>query len=580
MTKEHLDYEVDPTSYRRLSRRKLLASLGMFGAYMAAVGAGSVQADTVTDAVYRPENPASHPHQGKSEPWIDITRPPYNARPGGEFDNSAIFQALLDDASNEGVKIYVPAGDYLIASGFTINKDHITIEGTGRLILGKHIALLGNSFRCSGIRLKAWNTTSQIRGIFAATAEVGRNIERITVENCEFEDFFYATHFRGTEDYPVKDIAVTNCKSVAPLGKNAGHFQNVCTMNTYYGGNSCYNGQNATSYNFFGGNGKIKIIGNYDYNNSYGSCEIENSPGAEVVIANNNFEKQLWIDDSSNVVIDGNLVKQRIFVTVQDNDCENVIISNNITDRIYVDKFGTYRNGKVKNLGIWHNEWTGPGSWGIFIRGTEATSCRIADNRIATGFSSGSIGIVRGPELDLDICGNDANGKMLFSGTGGAIRVYDNRNYTLSGYNDASALEQLFQSSGSSLNVTDVRFVPSQSVNAAAGAAGSTAFAIHPLAPDSGKVLKLTYTLGFKGTAQPFDAAEQQVVLSNVGGEMHISAGTLNRVSSGPEALYTTAFQWNAEKSELLVSVSNRSAGFMSVNISLTEHAALKIPTA
>ncbi|CAG7617418.1 glycoside hydrolase family 55 protein [Paenibacillus allorhizosphaerae] len=579
MTNDSRELEQEAVSHRLWSRRKLLASLGMLGAYVAASGAGSAQAVTVADAVYTPENPPPHPHKGQNESWIDITRPPYNARPGGEFDNSAIFQAAIDDAANDGAKIYVPAGDYLLASGFAINKDHVTIEGTGRLILGRHIELLGNGFYCSGLRFKALNTTSSIRGLFAATAQLERVIERITVENCEFEHFFYATHFRGTDQFPVKDIVVTNCKSVAPVGTNAGHFQNVCTMNTYYSGNSCYNGQNATSYNFFGGNGKIKIIGNYDFNNLYGSCEIENSPGAEVLIASNNFEKQLWIDDSSNVVIDGNMIKQRIFITVQDNDCENVIISNNITDRIYVDKFGTYRNGNIKNLGIWNNELTGPGSWGIFIRGTQATSCRIADNRIASGFTSGSIGIVRGSALDLDICGNDVNGAIIFSGSGGTVRVYDNKHYTLSGHNDASSLERLFQSSGNALNVTDVKFVQSQSMVAAAGAAGSVAFALNPLAADSGKVTKLTFTVCVKGVTQLFDAAEQSVIVSNSAGETRTSAGTLNRVSMGPETLFLTAYHWNAEKSELVVSVSNQSAGSMSVSISLMEYAAVKAPT-
>lgn len=379
MTSEHnLDPHPDPMTNRSWSRRKLLTSFGMIGAFTVAAGTGAASALSVTEAVYSPRGQDGPPFGDglKSHSWIDITQPPYNARPGGEFDNSSIFQAAIDDAGDEGREIYIPPGDYLVQSGFTINKDNITLTGSGRLILGKLISLLGNSFRCSGLKFKALNTTSQIRCIQAQTSLIGRSIERIAITHCEFENFFYSTNFYGTEQFPVKDIVVTNCHSVAPIGKNAGRFQNICTYNTYYGANACYHGQNATSYNFFGGNGKIKIIGNYDYNNSYGSCEIENSPGAEVMIVSNNFDQQIWIDDSSTVIIDGNITP-RIFITVQDNDCENVIVSNNIVDRIYVDKFSTYRSGKVKNLEISHNEVAGPGGWGIFIRGTYATSCRI-----------------------------------------------------------------------------------------------------------------------------------------------------------------------------------------------------------
>ncbi|MEF3306152.1 glycosyl hydrolase family 28-related protein [Paenibacillus sp. GYB003] len=570
--------EQHPMTERPLSRRKLLASLGMIGAgaYMTAVGARGANAASVAETVYSPSGGAPFPHQRQPGSWIDITQPPYNAKPGGSFDNSAVFQKAVDDASNDGGKIYVPAGDYLLQSGFTINKERLTLEGTGRLLLGRHISLVAGGFRCSGLRFKAVDATSQIRCIQAESALIGASIERITIENCEFEDFFYATNFRGTEQYPIKDIVVTGCRSTAPAMTNAGHFQNICTFNTYYGGNACYNGQNATSYNFFGGNGKIKIVGNYDSNNSYGSCEIENSPGAEVVISSNNFDKQLWIDDSSTVIIEGNIVKERIFVTVQDNDCKNVIISGNIADRIYVDKFSTYRAGKVKHLEICHNELTGPGGWGIFIRGTYAETCRIVDNRIASGFTSGSIGIVRGPELDLDISGNDVNGLILFSGSGGSIRVYANRNYTLSGKNDAPVLERLFQSSGASLNAADVKFVQSQTIRMAAGAPGTAVFAIDPVAAGSGKVVKLTYTACVQQAALVFDAAEQSIIIAGGGGAASVTAGGLSKVSGNAASAFGTAFRLNAEMTELRVVVTNQGAGPMTVGISCMEHAAVK----
>lgn len=559
------------------SRRKALASLGAIGAGALAVLAGvdGARASSVSKSVYGPSECSA---AACCDAWVDMTKPPYNAQPGGQFDNSAIFQQAVDDAAADGRKLYVPAGDYLLLSGFTIDKDHLTLEGTGRLVLGRHIALAANSFRVSGLRFRALNTTSQIRGIQSETALIGRGLERITVENCEFEDFFYATNFRGTEAFPVKDIVVTGCRSTAPAGRNAGHFQNICTFNTYYGNNACYNGQNATSYNFFGGNGKIKIVGNYDFNNSYGSCEIENSPGAEVIIAANNFDKMLWIDDSSTVIIDGNMIRERIFVTVQDTDCENVIISNNIAALIYVDKFSTYRSGKVKRLEICHNELVGPGGWGIFIRGTYAEDCRIVDNRIAPGFTSGAIGIVRDPGLDLDISRNEVNGVILFSSSGGAIRVHGNRNYTLSGQHDIPALERLFQSTGAALRVADTTFRQARTVQVAAAATETAAFPLAPLEPDSGKLVKLTLVCSLQGSPPVFDGAEQTLVLAHTNGAVGVMAGPLAKVAGNAASDFQTAFHWNGATSELGVSIASSASSTLSVSVSLTEQAPVKAP--
>lgn len=211
------------------SRRKLLASIGLAGAgaCMTVVGAYGANASAVVESVYSRTGPgnAPKPHPWKLSSWIDISQPPYNARPDGTYDNSAIFQQAVNDAASEGGKIYVPAGDYLVGNGFVIDKDYLTLEGTGRLVLGRHISLLADGFRCSGLRFKALNTTSQIRGIQAETALIGRSIGRITIQNCEFEHFFYATNFRGTETYPIRDVVVEGCRSTAPVGINAGHFQ-------------------------------------------------------------------------------------------------------------------------------------------------------------------------------------------------------------------------------------------------------------------------------------------------------------------------------------------------------------------
>lgn len=573
-----------------ISRRKLLASMGVFG-MMTTVGAGgwSAVAGSVTESTYSghpgnsghpgaPGHSSDKPGRSRSNDdssccaCLNITASPYNAVPGGTVDATAAFEQALADAG-EGGCIYVPAGDYLVSAGFTISSNYVKLTGTGRLILGNSIWLNGDGFTCSGLRFKAANTTSQIRGIRADTTTAGRKIERITIDNCEFEDFFYATDFRGNATDLVADIAVLNCKSTAPVGKNAGHFQNVFTINTVYCDNKCYHGQNATSYNFFGGNGKIKIIGNYDYNNSYGSCEIENCPNAEVIVSANNFDKKLWIDDSSTVVIDGNIVKELIFVTVQDNDCDRLVISNNITGRIFLSSFGTYRAGKIKNADISHNQMIGPGSWGIFVSGAYTERCRVKDNRIsASVFTQGSIGVGRAAGLDLDIVDNDINGPVLFSSSGGSIRFYGNRNYTLTGNTDSAVMEKLYHSSGSSLQVADVKFIRSQQIVVPASSTGAVTFELTSIAANAGKCSRVTFTSKLGTTSAVVDSCEQRVLITNQAGSTQISAGSLQSVLGNAASNFTTAFALGGGGTGLQVQLTNPNSQSLAVRIAIEEY--------
>ena len=131
-----------------------------------------------------------------------------------------------------------------------------------------------------------------------------------------------------------------------------------------------YNGQNATSYNFFQSNGHIKVIGNYDHNNSYGSLEIENG-GDNAVVSGNTFQSHLWIDDSKNVIISNNIVSTVIQLTVETKGVSNILISNNISKRITVDKFGeNYIDGLLINdIFIEGNIINSNDKYGIYING-------------------------------------------------------------------------------------------------------------------------------------------------------------------------------------------------------------------
>lgn len=555
------------------SRRKFIGTMSLLG--LAAAGAGAGGLKSMLSKETQPNEagdaaPNGPPHFNTTH--VDITKPPYNAKADGVTDDSKAFSKAMDDATDDGFKVYVPKGKYFIRSGFVVTQPNVILEGSGQLILGNRILLAASHFRCAGLRFKALNTSDQIRCFLAETKDVGKELKHFTIENCEFEDFFYSTDFRGTEAFMIHDIVVTNCRSTAPEFRNAGHFQNVYTVNSYYAGNQCYNGQNATSYNFFGGNGKIKIIGNYDQNNSYGSCEIENSPGAEVIITGNNFDRQLWIDDSSTVIIAGNIVKERIFITVQDDDCDKVIITNNITDRIYVDKFGDYVEGKVRRLEVSHNIFTGPGSYGVFIRGDYAEKCRIKDNQFVPDvFDNGAVGIVRADGLDVEIADNDLNGRIVCSSEGGEVNLYGNKNYTLSGTIATTVMERFFHSGSSSLQVGAVKFVQSQQMSIEPEADAELQFMLDSIPGQSAAVHRVTILSRCKNSdsSSTFNAIEQTILIVNDAGHAEVSAGEAHRVLSGPASDVNVAYDCNADGSILNLTVHNLSTAPMLMRASI-----------
>ena len=241
---------------------------------------------------------------------------------------------------------------------------------------------------------------------------------------------------------------IENCHSVTYTDKNAGHFQCIQVENIAYINNRTYGGQNASSYNAIKGNGYIRVIGNYDHNNSYASCEIENGSG-KAVIANNTFNSKIWVDDSHDVIVNANATKGGISVTVgSDNgDANNVIISNNACKNIRCEQFGTYKGGIIKNVNIAGNNVSGDNTHGIWIHGNAVQFARVSGN-IISGTNTNDIAIQRNDQIDAFVHNNFGNGKkLLVAGTGGNVKIVDNYNFEVSGNRDsleASHLERAF----------------------------------------------------------------------------------------------------------------------------------------
>lgn len=321
----------------------------------------------------------------------------------------------------------------------------------GTVTVDKPITLVGNAdlqFEC--IRIKTSKFRSFLTGTLTAARydstcrafqilayEDGRDYEDIKVHGARFEGFFYNTDFRGrsydaSESDPanrvVRDTSIMGCTSIQPNdGKDRGHFQHVGVTNAKCIGNSTYGGKNATSYNFINGNGSLVVMGNYDHDNEYGSLEIENNKISYGVVTGNIFHKQLWIDDTSNINVTGNTCTDRIYITAQSNNSENVSVVGNNVPRIYVSKFGQSPTGRHRNLTIRGNHITGKDAPNCILLDDSVDSASIEGNDCYGVSGVRGIAIIRHSGANHTVRHNNLHGtNLLFSGSGGKVYSYDN----------------------------------------------------------------------------------------------------------------------------------------------------------
>ncbi len=331
--------------------------------------------------------------------------------------------------------LYFPKGTYLLTgSEIPINEEYITIDGTANLIMDVGFRPKKSHFTIKNLTMTcpSYNINAIAVRVYLPTAKVSD----FQLLNCKFFNFFYACDFSGGDytepntEILLSDVIVSECYSSTWKDKNAGHFQCINVHNVSYQNNVTYGGQNATSYNAINTNGFLRVVGNYDDYNSYGSCEIENASNQAVVIGNT-FGNTLWADDSKNIIFNANVVMGKIFVTVGSDtgNADNIVISNNICQDIIVDSFGEYVGGSVNNLTIVGNTITSnpnDNAWGILINGQYCKTAYLRNNVITGTYANGAIGITRSSDSTIVIESNTVSGIVTVVGTGG--KVYKMRN--------------------------------------------------------------------------------------------------------------------------------------------------------
>lgn len=385
---------------------------------------------------------------GLGDSLLGVKQPHPSARARTQHDKNMDIYSILDwakgDGTDETVAIQKAFDEIPPYSQINFVNGNFVFD---QVNLTKPVLITGNAkITHNGFKIKSSNIISKLVGqqvcknyqanrsiAFFCDAHTDQtDYENIIIDGNRFEGYFYSVGFFavGYDSSPgdptsrkITNTKIVNCTSIAPQGVNSGHFQHIGVNNAECIGNSTYYGQNATSYNFINQNGFVRVIGNYDANNTYGSIEIENSYFSNSVVASNTCGSDIWIDDTSNVQLTGNVTSGNIKITSETSNVYNVNVIGNTCKAIRAEQFGESPTGLIYELNVKSNRCTGDtGAQSLFLGAVmsgESSGNHLTNTDIA-------IGINKRAGMRYIIRFNSGSGSVQVGGTEGVLIFYGN----------------------------------------------------------------------------------------------------------------------------------------------------------
>jgi hypothetical protein len=511
----------------------------------------------------------------------------FGAKGDGTTDDTAAVQKANDALSATGGTIYFPpsTGRYVI-NGVIVNSANVTWLGTGSpnggLLVQQAIYVKQSGFSARMLDCQqsgALNgSASNCFSVYSTTL----TLSDFVFERCTFNGFFYSVYFFGMLDglpngdarhvqNPIYRTKILFCKSTAQAGVNSGHFQHASVYGCLVLGNETYNGQNASSYNFWRDCRDIKAIGNYDANSAWGALEIENSPLANAVVMGNTFESTvssqnaaIWVDDSANVQVVGNVVQWHLKASCGNGTSDpNGLYPNEICSQTKA----YFSNNTCAHVSI--------GQFSTYVSGT--IICDLKDNII---FGSGNPQAILADQYYYGgvISGNKATGTItnfaqLTGLTSSAkIAVYDNQTggvscvATGSGNITAYNNDFLWQGVQTEMNVPTmhvsqgvVRMPPVLQSSIAAGASANFVFTTYQAVPQFGGTSFNLRCVCRSGDTPASDYVTFTVLVSNESGTPVCSVSTLNKQLTNNASNFTIAASMSGAVLTLTLTNNNAS---------------------
>lgn len=357
---------------------------------------------------------------------------------GGRADGATDITAAVQSAVDSGVKtILFPPGDYKHRSTVNITTDGITLLGYGAKILAGADLSAGlagpfvidaSDFAAYGFEFEADSRVSAFRITPSA------NRENFTFADMVTNGMFYAVNGGDTSTFTLTDVRINNFRSIGPstAGDFAGHFLFNDTNHVQITNCHTRYGENASCYGFADRCSHITVTGctardNQNTQPSDASLQIENSPNANAVIEGNEFDHDIWVDDSSNVTIGPNKAR-RIRLTVQNADVDNIVVTGGQYQALNFDDFSTPDPGvtinNAKLQGMQLDPVSGSYESGIFMTGAVIEKVTMKDIEFISNGSTANLSLVRNALNDLRFDNIDFNGGAFsVSGSGGTINA-------------------------------------------------------------------------------------------------------------------------------------------------------------